>query len=342
MSTPCKTKRASGALLLALALAITTAGIGPAEPKSKAKKAGAGEPEVSFNSLNSPLSAPRPTGTTGASGPVRFFSINQVLAKLDSQQTALPVSRLAHNSNDAAPSVVDVPPRMGTPIGDEPFGLYTFRAPEGLLWVKWRKVEADIEADLAALAECPSSAERCAPATREFRDLVAAAAKRTGREKIDLVNRSVNNSIRYVSDLAQHGVSDLWSGPLSTYKSRQGDCEDYAIAKYVALREAGMSRDDLRLLLVRDRFAGDHAVVGARHEGRWLILDNRHSRLLEPDSVAHLRPMFALDHQGVKLFAAPYAQGLPAQHVPAPAVAENASPALAAAGSGSISQPLLL
>ena len=54
------------------------------------------------------------------------------------------------------------------------------------------------------------------------------------------------------------------------------DCEDYAIAKYVALREAGVEAADLRFLLVRDRLAGDHAVLGVRYEGRWLILDNRH------------------------------------------------------------------
>jgi predicted transglutaminase-like cysteine proteinase len=31
-----------------------------------------------------------------------------------------------------------------------------------------------------------------------------------------------------------------------------GDREDYAIAKYVALREAGLDNEDLRLLIVRD------------------------------------------------------------------------------------------
>jgi len=44
---------------------------------------------------------------------------------------------------------------------------------------------------------------------------------------------------------------------------REGDCEDYAIAKYVALREAGFPQDDLQLVLVRDRAVRqDHAVLG--------------------------------------------------------------------------------
>ena len=29
---------------------------------------------------------------------------------------------------------------------DEPFGLFTFVAPDGLVWVKWRKVADDIRA----------------------------------------------------------------------------------------------------------------------------------------------------------------------------------------------------
>ena len=31
------------------------------------------------------------------------------------------------------------------PLGNEPFGLFTFRAPEGLLWRKWRGVERQMQ-----------------------------------------------------------------------------------------------------------------------------------------------------------------------------------------------------
>jgi predicted transglutaminase-like cysteine proteinase len=44
-----------------------------------------------------------------------------------------------------------------------------------------------------------------------------------------------------VSDLAQYGVTELWASPLTTFAAGAGDCEDYAIAKYVALRQAGMA-----------------------------------------------------------------------------------------------------
>ena len=89
----------------------------------------------------------------------------------------------------------------------------------------------------------------------------------------------------------------------------KGDCEDYAIAKYVALKQAGFSEDELRLLLVRDRAVRqDHAVLAAHLDGRWLILDNRSSELIEDTDAASFTPLFAINHRGVHLFAAPYAK----------------------------------
>jgi predicted transglutaminase-like cysteine proteinase len=109
--------------------------------------------------------------------------------------------------------------------------------------------------------------------------------------------------------MVQHGVADVWSAPLSTFTSGRGDCEDYAIAKYVALREAGVAAEDLRILLVRDVVINeDHAVLAAHQSGHWLILDNRNMRLIEDNDIKHYMSLFAIDQSGVKLVAAPYAE----------------------------------
>ena len=73
-----------------------------------------------------------------------------------------------------------------------------------------------------------------------------------------------------MSDLAQWGVIDRWSTPLETFATRHGDCEDYAIAKCVALRQAGVDDEDLRLIIVRDLVVGgeNHAVLAARWSGK--------------------------------------------------------------------------
>ena len=81
-----------------------------------------------------------------------FFSINQVLAKLDRERgrgpNAIRMASLpsSNSASDALPEVKEAPAR-----GQEPFGLFTFRAPEGILWRKWRGIEADLVKDQAVL-----------------------------------------------------------------------------------------------------------------------------------------------------------------------------------------------
>jgi len=242
-----------------------------------------------------------------------FFSINDVLAKADRQRGRGPgaVRLAAYTSPDVA---TDTQPALkAAPVlGEEPFGLFTFRAPEGVLWRKWRGVEADLAKEKAVLDQCRADSHTCPSYAAQFLRLVDAVRAKSGRARLEEVNRGVNLVVRYVSDLAQHGELDRWSTPLATFATAKGDCEDYAIAKYVALIEAGVSRDDLQIVLVRDRAVRqDHAVLAARLDGRWLLLDNRWSNLTEDSEAGRFAPLFAINHHGVHLFAAPYAKGTP-------------------------------
>ena len=84
-----------------------------------------------------------------------------------------------------------------------------------------------------------------------------------------------------MSDLAQYGEIDVWASPLAAFGSSAGDCEDYAIAKIMALRLAGIAPDDLRMVIVHDPMRGeDHAIAAARLDGRWLTLDNRRMAMI--------------------------------------------------------------
>ncbi len=248
-----------------------------------------------------PLHDPVPTV---AAAPARFFTINKVLAKLDGLASA--ETRLAARTDGSTLS--DAQASAPQPQSGEPFGLFTFQAPEGALWQKWRGVSFDIAEDIDAMARCRALADACTPAATRFIAVVDAAASHDGRARLDAVNRAVNGAIVYMTDMQQHGVLDLWSSPLSTFATLRGDCEDYAIAKYVALRAAGVASADLRIVLARDNALGeDHAILAARQDGRWLVLDNRRAELVDDGDVRHLAPLFAIDAQGVKLFAAPYA-----------------------------------
>ena len=257
--------------------------------------------------------------------PATFFSINAVLAKVDGQRgRGSDALRLA--SRTSANVATDAPTGLNEakPVGKEPFGLFTFRAPEGMLWRKWRNVEADMASERLVLNRCRTDAATCPPHAAQFLRLISAVNAKSGRAKFEEANRAVNIAIRYVSDATQHGEADRWSAPLASFAAAKGDCEDYAIAKYMALREAGVARENLQLVLVRDRAVRqDHAVLAARLDDRWLILDNRQSLLIEDSNASSFTPLFAIDHDGVHLFAAPYAKrALPdGQRAAAPAAA---------------------
>jgi predicted transglutaminase-like cysteine proteinase len=132
---------------------------------------------------------------------------------------------------------------------------------------------------------------------------VDGARAREGRARLGEINRAINLAIRPMSDLAQWGKIDVWSSPLVTFAHGAGDCEDYAIAKFVALREAGVSPDDLRIVIMRDTIHGeDHAVAAARLYGQWLTLDNRRMAMVEDVDVRNYQPTFVIDRDGVKRY----------------------------------------
>ena len=179
-----------------------------------------------------------------------------------------------------------------------------------MLWVKWRKAQRDIKAEAPILARCWTAPSRCSRAAARFAVIVKGAAKRYGRARLEFVNQRVNAAIRYVSDRKQWHRSDVWSAPLDrrhrgSFDTGMGDCEDYAIAKYVALRYSGTPASYLRLLMVWDKSVRSyHAVLAARQQGQWLILDNRWRRLIPDNEAQFFTPLFALNSAGVERFAA--------------------------------------
>ncbi len=199
-----------------------------------------------------------------------------------------------------SPAVVG--PAIQTPVLAEPFGLNTEPVASGEVLTKWNGVEADIRAENDILEICRTSPERCPAAARSFLAIVAQGQAHTGRARIGIINRAINLAIRPMSDLAQWGVLDRWSAPLDTFTTGRGDCEDYAIAKYVALTRAGVAAENVRLVVVHDLAVDEnHAVVAARVDGDWIILDNRWLTLVKDSEMPRMVPLFALDQTGVRL-----------------------------------------
>ena len=177
-------------------------------------------------------------------------------------------------------------------ISAEPFGLFASNLTGGGLLAKWQGVQRRLDDERVQLALCEGDPDRCAsPAALQFLAIVDAARAREGRARLGEINRAINLAIRPMGDLEQYGEIDVWSSPLATLVRGAGDCEDYAIAKFVALQRAGIPPDDLRIVIMRDTIrGGDHAVAAARLDGRWLTLDNRRMAMVEDANVRNYRP----------------------------------------------------
>lgn len=195
----------------------------------------------------------------------------------------------------------------------EPFGLSSTVLTYGGLHDKWLGVARQLDDEQVQLALCDGDRGRCvSPAALRLLAIVDNARARAGRARLGEINRAINLAIRPMSDLAQYGQIDVWSPPLVTLAHGAGDCEDYAIAKLVALRLAGIADDDLRIVVMRDTLSGDdHAVVATRLDGHWLMLDNRRMAMIEDSYTRNVRPLFVIDQHGVS------------QYVEAPLVALN-------------------
>jgi predicted transglutaminase-like cysteine proteinase len=217
---------------------------------------------------------------------------------------------------------------------NEPFALAASPIYAGGIHTKWLGVTRKLADERVQLALCDGDRENCASeAALKFLAIVDSGRQREGRARLGEINRAINLSIRAVDDMVQYGQADVWSSPLSTFYHGAGDCEDYAIAKYVALRMAGIAADDLRIVVMIDTMRREgHAVTAARLDGHWLILDNRRTMMVEDMALRNYRPLFVLDDSGVMKYSdMPLLASAP-EHPPAPATL-NAEPGLIAAAS---------
>lgn len=122
--------------------------------------------------------------------------------------------------------------------------------------------------------------------------------------------QAVVNKLPYVSDLANWGMADRWETPAEMF-ARGGDCEDFALTKYFALRDLGLPEAALRIAVVWDnRDAEQHAVLFAEAGGRSWVLDNKFATPVPATDLAtRYRVIWSVNRDGARLAAADTSAG---------------------------------
>lgn len=112
--------------------------------------------------------------------------------------------------------------------------------------------------------------------------------------QLEAVNAFFNKA-PYRSDYGNYGVEDYWATP-DELLARGGDCEDYAIAKYLTLRALGVPAETMRIVVLNDLERNlPHAILVVFAEGRAWALDNQLARVTDTRQIHYYRPLYSIN-----------------------------------------------
>ena len=111
------------------------------------------------------------------------------------------------------------------------------------------------------------------------------------------VNKLIN-ARRYVLDKDNWSDLDYWATPYEFLK-KSGDCEDFAVAKYMALKAVGVPVEDMRVVVMWDSKSNSgHAALVVYVGDEAFLLDNLISSVVRADKVDHYRPIYSINETG--------------------------------------------
>ena len=113
------------------------------------------------------------------------------------------------------------------------------------------------------------------------------------------------NKKDYIIDQKNWGKSDYWETPVEFMKYG-GDCEDFAIAKYVALHALGVPESRMRLAIVQDLKKNmPHAILIVYTEKGPFVLDNQSQTMRSARAIKHYKPIYSINRQAWWLHTTP-------------------------------------
>jgi len=124
------------------------------------------------------------------------------------------------------------------------------------------------------------------------------------REKLELVNDFMNRT-PFVTDLQHWGKEDYWATPVEFLSTNGGDCEDFSIAKYFALRSLGVADEKLRITYVKEIVVYNEAHMVLAYfpapDAEPLVLDNINKSIRPASTRTDLVPVYSFNGSGLWL-----------------------------------------
>ena len=184
----------------------------------------------------------------------------------------------------------------------DPFGNHTIELnKEAPLVSIWESLKDQVLLDKARFHSCIEFSNASCPEVSALMKIVEEARQNQGKALLAHLNRSINLMIKPTP------FYGFLVGPLEAITTRSGDCKTYAIAKYAAVRVAGISPDHVRLVVVHSRrHSWDHMVAAVYQDDEWLILDNLTNVLLRDSEKTDYEPTMILDYKGIRRYSSAF------------------------------------
>jgi predicted transglutaminase-like cysteine proteinase len=130
-----------------------------------------------------------------------------------------------------------------------------------------------------------------------WKEFLAGLRGKSPAEQLAAVNSYANHK-RYRTDKDNYGTGDHWATP-GEFLSRGGDCEDYAIFKFLSLRYLGFSADSMRIVVLVDtRLKAPHAVLAVDMNDDVLVLDNQTNEIVSHKKIPQYVPVYSVNETG--------------------------------------------
>jgi predicted transglutaminase-like cysteine proteinase len=134
-----------------------------------------------------------------------------------------------------------------------------------------------------------------------WRDLINSNKKNTELEKLRVVT-DFFNAIPYQSDQEVWNKPNFWANPLELIGKNAGDCEDYAIAKYLTLKAMGVPSNKMRIVyVVSNQLKRPHMILAyyETSNSQPLILDSMTLKILYASERPDLRPVYMFSENAI-------------------------------------------
>ena len=116
------------------------------------------------------------------------------------------------------------------------------------------------------------------------------------RVQIQQINRFLN-SWRKRTDTENYAVDDYWATPLE-FIENGGDSEDFAIMKYISLKELGVPPEDMRVVVTNDVLRNNiHTVLSVKIGAETYILDDLNDSVLKDSFAQYYLPLYSVNEQ---------------------------------------------